>query len=276
MADFWKTDWLNRSPMFAPLRGVGELLPELGWPDTDMLDAMADDCGRRVVNASGVRIRFVAQDTRPENFEEKFEPAAYLRGEVLVRRFNWHDLFNALVWMTFPTAKAALNARHFNALSAREGSRRSPEEDALTLFDEEGVIVLSSDAGLLDLVRNFRWRELFWERRDAVRQRMRFLLFGHALYEKAIRPFVGMTGKALLFEVPVRTLSLEGEALAREVDRIAALRIWDGADLCDGKSLSPLPVLGVPGWWQDNERGDFYENSDYFRPGRKKAVTGDG
>jgi hypothetical protein len=35
-------------------------------------------------------------------------------------------------------------------------------------------------------------------------------------------------------------------------------------------------VLGVPGWWQDNERGDFYENSDYFRPGRKKAVTGDG
>ena len=276
MADFWNTDWLNRSPMFAPLRGVGGLLPELGWPDTDMLDALADECGRRVVNANGVRIRFVPQDTRPERFEEKFEPAAYLRGEVLVRRFNWHDLFNALVWMTFPTAKAALNARHFNALSTREGSRRSPEEDALTLFDEEGVIVLSSDAGLLDLLRDFRWRELFWARRDAASQRMRFLLFGHALYEKAMRPFIGMTGKALLFDVPPRTMSLEGEALLREADRIAALRIWDGADLRDGRSFSPLPVLGVPGWWQDNERGDFYENSGYFRPGRKKAVTGDG
>ncbi|MGH9202624.1 MAG: DUF3025 domain-containing protein, partial [Vicinamibacterales bacterium] len=145
MVAFWNTDWLTRSPMFAPLREVGELLPQVGWPDTGILDAMADDCGWRVVNANGVRIRFVAQDARPERFEEKFEPAAFLRGEVAVRRFNWHDVFNALVWMAFPTAKAALNARHFNALSARQGSRRSPEEDALTLFDEDGVIVVSSD-----------------------------------------------------------------------------------------------------------------------------------
>ena len=32
--------------------------------------------------------------------------------------------------------------------------------------------------------------------------------------------------------------------------------------------LAPLPVLGVPGWWPDNEAQGFYDNSDYFRPGR--------
>ncbi len=270
MADFWSTDWLTRSPMFAPLRETGALLPDMGWPDTGILDAMADDCGRRVVNANGERIRFVVQDARPARFEDKFEPAAFLRGEVPVRRFSWHDLLNAIVWMTFPTAKAALNARHFHALSRREGSRRSREEDALTLFDEEGVIVLSTDPDLLQMVRDFRWRELFWERRDSVRQKMRFLLFGHALYEKATRPYVGMTGRALLFEVSGAVPALEREALTREADRIAALRIWDSTQLCDGKELSPLPVLGVPGWWQDNEQEGFYANTGYFRPGRTK------
>lgn len=270
MADFWNTDWLTASPMFAPLREAGGLLPEVGWPDIEVLDAMADECGRRVVNANGVRIRFVAQEVRPERFEQKFEPAAFLRGEVLVRRFNWHDLFNALVWMTFPTAKAALNARHFEALSARQGSRRSAEEDALTLFDEQGVVVLSSEPELLELIRDFRWRELFWQRREAVIKHMRFVLFGHALYEKAMRPYVGMTGKALLFEVPDGALSLERGALVGEIDRIAALRIWGGGHLREGRAFSPLPVLGVPGWWPDNESEVFYDNADYFRPGRMR------
>jgi hypothetical protein len=275
MADFWNTDWLTASSMFAPLREAGGLLPPVGWPDTGVLDAIADECGRRVVNANGVRVRFVVQDARPERFEEKFEPAAYLRGEVLVRRFNWHDLFNALVWMTFPTAKAALNARHFEALSARRGRRRSPEEDALTLFDEEGMIAVSSDPGLLELLRGFRWRELFWERREEAAKRMRFVLFGHALYEKAMRPYVGMTGKALLFEVPDRVLQLDRRALIGEIDRVAALCIWDRARLREGRALSPLPVLGVPGWWRDNESEAFYANKAYFRPGRTRRTGSD-
>jgi hypothetical protein len=30
-----------------------------------------------------------------------------------------------------------------------------------------------------------------------------------------------------------------------------------------------LPILGVPGWCADNEREAFYDNADYFRPGRR-------
>jgi hypothetical protein len=97
---------------------------------------------------------------------------------------------------------------------------------------------------------------------------MRFLLFGHALYHKALNPFVGMTGKAILLNVPASTLELQDGKQVAAADRRVALRVWDRSHLTHGREFSPLPVLGVPGWWGDNEREDFYENAGYFRPGR--------
>jgi len=82
MADFWNVDWLTASPMFAPLRAAGMRLPAVGWPNVAVLDAMAEESGRRIVNASGERIRFVEQCAKPGRFEEKFEPSTFLRGEV--------------------------------------------------------------------------------------------------------------------------------------------------------------------------------------------------
>jgi hypothetical protein len=268
MPDFWNLDWLSRSPAFAPLRDVAGRLPEIGWPDTGVLNALADDSGRRVVNANGQRIRFVPQVAKPQGFPDRFEPRAYLRGEVMVRPCSWHDLFNALVWLRFPTAKAALNSRQYAALSEQSGARRSPEGDALTAFDEDGVVVLSCDAELLELVREFRWKSLFWERRESVRSQMRFLVFGHALYEKALAPFVGMTAKSVLFLVPPQVLELGWDALAREVDRLVGLHLMRTGSLPNGRALAPLPLLGVPGWWAANESEAFYDNTAYFRPGR--------
>lgn len=267
MADFWNTDWLTRSDMFAPLRAAGSRLPDIGWPDAALLNAMADECGR-IVNARGQQLRFVPQPGTPGKFEEGFEARAWLRGEVQVRPFDWHDLFNALAWMTFPTAKAVINARHYASMSAGEGQQRPPPRDALTLFDEDGIAILSDDPSLLDLIREFRWRDLFWVRREEVRKRMRFLVFGHALYEKALDPFVGMTGKGILMEVPSALLDLPLRAQVAEADRRLALRLWDEAP-ANGRALAPVPVLGVPGWWRDNESEAFYDNRDYFRPGRR-------
>jgi hypothetical protein len=31
-------------------------------------------------------------------------------------------------------------------------------------------------------------------------------------------------------------------------------------------ALSPLPLLGIPDWWPDNNYEVFYENIRYFRP----------
>ncbi len=274
MADYWNTDWLNRSDMFAPLHAVGARLPDIGWPNPDLLNALADDAGR-VVNAHGLRVRFVPQAPKSTDFRDGFEPRAFIKGEVQLRPLDWHDLFNALAWMTFPTAKAVINARHFESLSAGQTGNRPPARDALTLFDEEGVVVISSDAGLLELVREFRWKELFWKRREQVRTRMRFFLFGHGLYHKALDPFVGMTGKAVLLKVPDAFARLPLNCQIAEADRLLAAHVWDRTRMSHGRELSPLPVLGVPGWWGGNEEEGFYENTGYFRPGRNRSGAQD-
>ncbi len=257
--------------MFAALHSVAKRLPKIGWPNVELLNALADDCGRRIVNARGQRIRFVEQVSKPARFEDSFEPRTYLRGEVMIRPLNWHDLFNALVWTTFPTAKAVINARHYCALTSQTESRRSATGDALTMFDEDGLVVLSSDDRLLDLLRGFRWKELFWARRDETRNRARFLIFGHAMYEKALNPFTGMTGKALLFSVPDKTLRLKGCELNAAVDQLLAAHAHSPGNLECGRALAPLPVLGVPGWWSRNENAEFYDDKTYFRPGRLRA-----
>ncbi|MGH8730168.1 MAG: DUF3025 domain-containing protein [Burkholderiales bacterium] len=273
MADFWNTDWLTRSEIFAPLRPVAAGLPAIGWPDLDLLNALAEDHGRRIVNAQGMRVRFVPQAPKSRSFEAAFEPRAYLGGEVQVRAFDWHDLFNALVWLTFPTTKAVINARHYESMVAAGRGNRPPQRDALTLFDEDGVAVVSTDAELLELVRVFRWKELFWHRRDAVKARMRFCVFGHALFSKALRPFVGLTGKAVLLQVPGTFLEMAQAAQLAELDRLLAMHIWNRERFRHGRELSPLPVLGVPGWWSGNEEEGFYDDSAYFRPGRRQLAV---
>jgi hypothetical protein len=267
-APTWDQEFARRSPMLAPLRPLADRLPAIGWPNVEVLNQVAADCGRRMVNARGQRIVFVP----PRAPSPGFEARTYATGEVEVRFIDWHDLLNALAWITYPTAKAAINGRHNQALAQEVGATRGPQRDALTHFDEDGVVVLSSDPELTALLHGFAWKELFWARRDAVKARMRFFLFGHALCEKALAPFVGMTGKALVFEVAAQVIELDAERLRAEVDRLTALHVWNPEHLLRPRELAPLPVLGVPGWWPANEDAAFYDNAEYFRGGRRADV----
>jgi hypothetical protein len=263
--ELWNTQHFEHGEIFEPLRRAAAGLPQRGWPDIASVNALAQGCGARMVNARGEALRFVEQRERPVEFAARFEPSTFLRGEVLVRPYNWHDLFNALVWMTFPRAKAALNARHFAAMSAG-ASVRSPVSDALTHFDEDGVLVLSADATLLELLRDHQWKALFIERRNDVRARMKFIAFGHALFDKARAPFVGLTGKAILLGAQEDSLSVQGGAKLDRVDSRLAAHFLDESVLLSSRELAPLPVLGVPGWWPPNEDPSFYDNAAYFRP----------
>ena len=120
---------------------------------------------------SGQPLSFVPQEYGKLPFEAQYEPRCYLKGEVPTRANNWHDLLNALVWLTFPKAKAAINARHYRALTAEMSpatrSQRGAVRDTNTLLDESGVIVACADDELAELLRNFQWKELFWQRRAA-------------------------------------------------------------------------------------------------------------
>ena len=91
--------------------------------------------------------------------------------EMFERVMHWHDFFQYLTWFMFPKTKAVINSIHIPAAKKRiaegvELGRRTPIENMLSLFDEGGAVVISSDASLLQLIRDFQWKELFWHRRD--------------------------------------------------------------------------------------------------------------
>jgi hypothetical protein len=203
-------------------------------------------------------------------FEEEYEPRIHLRGEVQTRTENWHDLFNAVAWLAFPETKAELNRQHYLAATAGSGheaaQNRGTARDVLTLFDESGVAVVCADGELADLLRGRRWKELFWQRRDRVAEHMRFFLFGHSLHEKALRPYIGLTGKGALFPAQEGFLALPLEDQLKVLDRQMAARFSDAGSLRSTADLCPVPLLGVPGWWPDNGQEGFYDNTRYFRP----------
>ena len=257
--------------MFEPLRVVASALRGPHWPGCDELNRIIAARRAGIANAAGRPVRFVGQELRQKTFEDKYEPRIFLRGEVQLRSCNWHDLFNALVWLTFPAAKAALNQRHYRELERQRASGaqdRGPARDALTLFDEGGVIVAVSDPALAALLTGFEWKQLFWQRRTEVLQRMRFYLFGHALYEKALAPFTGVTGRGVIFEVEDAFFALPLAAQLRALDARLAAYIGEAARFAATRELAPVPILGVPGWCDDNAREQYYDNLDYFRPAR--------
>jgi len=225
---------------------------------------------------SGAPLRFVPQQCGKLPIERQYEPRCYLNGEVPTRADNWHDLLNALVWLTFPKAKAAINARHYHSLmkhgvadDIESSSERGAVRDVNTLLDESGVIVVYADAELGALLRDFQWKELFWQRREQVRAAMGFYLFGHGLYEKALQPYVGMTGQGLLIMVEPAFFSWP---LARQLAHLDSLLAdyLAARELCRStRDLSPVPLLGVPGWAADNDREAYYDNTAYFRKGRR-------
>lgn len=274
--DQWNRDFAAQSPPLAALLAVARQFKGDDWPALPQLQEIIVRAGFRT--ASGLPLQLVLPGAVAG---ASYEQRLYARGELEFRERNWHDLFNVLVWLTFPRAKAALNARHHAALPAAKAGGRGPVRDALTLFDESGVIVLSAEAGLLDMIREFRWKPLFWERRAEVISDMAFLPFGHALCEKALAPYKGITGRGCLLEVERDFFALQPEERLREIDRRLALHVADPQTLQHTHELAPLPVLGVPGWCADNAQPAYYDDRDHFRPGRMRrrplpAVAGDG
>jgi len=218
-------------------------------------------------------LRFVPHQHGKLSFEKQYEPRCYIGGEVATRKHNWHDLFNALVWLTFPRTKAALNARHYDAL-IEEGhsgmARRGAVRDVNTLFDESGVIVVYADPELAALLRNHQWKALFWQRRKRARSEMRFFIFGHGLYEKALQPYVGMTGQGLLLAVEPVYFSWSLDQQLLHLDSLLADYLASPENCRSTRDLSPVPLLGVPGWDSNNDFAAYYNNTSYFRPSRRE------
>ena len=209
------------------------------------------------VNQAGLPIRFVSA---AELNVRDYEKHIYQTGEVSTREQSWHDFFNALAWCRFPKLKAAMNARHYGELDAAEPGRRGQLRDALTLLDESGVIVSGTEPGILEAIASKDWHKAFVIQRENWAQGIRVTVCGHAILEKFLDPYKSVTAHALLLQTP-ELLTVEA------LDDWLASAILDNGILTSPASLSPLPLMGIPGWWQAGAQdAAFYGDLDVFRP----------
>ena len=253
-----------RFAIYAPLHAALARLPATRWPDQADLTAAAGG----ITTGRGVPIRFVNPRERTDSERRYYELRIAETGEVETRAENWHDLFNALAWITYPRAKAMINSQHAALLKERgeeEAKRRSPERDALTLFDEGGVAIASSSPELMRLVVDFEWKQLFWSRRAELAGKMRFLGFGHAMFEQALEPFIGMVAKTVFVPVSELFFMLPIEAQVAQADGLLAAHFANRARFQSPKMMAPMPVLGVPGWHVDTDREAYYDDERHFR-----------
>jgi len=256
--------------LFEPLRGIASRLLPSVWPSREELTRLAGTCERPVVNVGGRAIQFCAPAASGRSAAE-YERRVAAEGAIEHRDASWHDLLNALVWMTFPRTKAALNRCHVTELEREMEGRRSRVRDAVTQLDEDGLVVVSERADLLGLLHNFQWHELFWNRRSDVESGMRWFVLGHGQYAKALQPFVGMTAKAVTICVEPGFCSMPYARQLEHADRLAAQAISQRELSAD--ALAPVPVLGIPGWSAQSAGESFYEDQHYFRSGRRCTIA---
>ncbi len=199
-------------------------------------------------------VRFVPQSDLPPG--EAYERYIFNSGQCPTRE-GLHDFFNGLCWMRFPETKKRLNQLQAAEIAAAGvAPLRGPVRDALTVFDENAAFLLAPQP-LWEALIARDWQQLFIGLRPLWAD-ARLVLFGHALLEKLVFPRKPITAHVYRAQSAINS--------------IADLDAWVADDLSAAKlaakPFTPLPVLGVPGWWPENEDVSFYDDSLVFRPRR--------
>lgn len=196
-------------------------------------------------------------------------------------RDNLHDWFGACIWSAFPQTKSLLNAKHVTHMS--DDGTRNRLRDAITVFDENGaILVVCDDVGQhigISLAK-FDWQNCLvtprhhWHNPNIpnIHDKAQVFIFGHALLEQLINPRKPLCSHTLIITMPHSFFSLSLTDKLSALDRQLCHTLDDL--LIDGvtpRKFSPLPILGVPHFWQENHNPQFYQDTFVFRQGRRQT-----
>lgn len=250
----WKSQIDINNPCWDGYRRLLGRLPADRFPDTGSLNACLPP---GVANWNRQPIQFVPDSKLPG---VSYEQHILRTGQVPTRENSWHDLFNALVWCRMPHLKASMNVIHCEQMERQKGSCRGGVRDALTLFDESGVIVQGTFPEGLEALARQDWSSALLTFREKWGKSMRVQVCGHAILEKFLDPYKSVTAHALLVLTP------DGLSTA-ELDHKLAQSLIEKHWLESPAGLSPLPLAGLPGWWVSSPQdAAFYKDKAVFRP----------
>lgn len=256
----WQAAWLQ------PFAQLGEPLAQQIIKGNLPSTLSFDDVTNNVVKVAAVLnqtlslypqlpVQFVPQADLPDG--QAYEDFIFQTKKVPTRD-GLHDFFNALVWFHLPQTKLLLNQLQAEEIAKSGiGAKRGALRDALTLFDENVLLLYAPDE-LWFALENKLWQKAMVDLREQW-QESNYLLFGHALQEKLVAPRKGMCAHVLRVPEPFQTLS--------QLDLI--LKSYLTAPLLASKPYCHLPVLGIPGWCSENEVISYYQDADVFRAKRK-------
>lgn len=255
MNDSWQPEKLQ-SEIFKDFNAFVSIQELTDFPDIDWFN-------KHFVLTS---FEFIAQNKASDFEGLYYEQIINKHQKIPTRLCNWHDLFNAFIWSVFPKTKQLINKLHVADINDYGMRERSKRRNALTLFDECGIILAYSDEQQKQLLRNHQWQEMFWQRRSDWFSSIQPFIFGHANYEMSLNRFIGLTGKAYFIKVNNEFFSLPLTEQYKFLDKQLSDEIEKKQTLNDNSRLSPLPFLGIPDWHTDNNNQRFYSNKEYFRP----------
>jgi len=255
-------DW--QRPWYASIKDMADTIAR----DTNWRSALNQQAAAlSLTNHRGLPLSFVDQSELPDGMAYE----AFISETGLVpTRENLHDFFNALVWLSFPNVKRQLNALQA-AQIARDGvgKSRGPARDAATIFDENAalMVVRDTDQGrvLVDALRNHEWITAFIDQRTMFGPHAEVWLFGHALMEKLLNPYKAITAHLWVVCATDKYFSMT-HAVKRQWLDVQVANDLATPELNTSR-FSPLPVLGVPGWWPDQDLS-FYGDESVFRKKR--------
>lgn len=232
------------------------------------------------LNNQGHTLRFVSQNALPEG--EAYESFIGTTGNIPTRD-NLHDLFNGSIWLTFPKTKALLNYYHMLEINQQGiGASRGRVRDTITVFDENGAILVTADASIGKALVDFDWQASLVAPRDKWdkpkqsnnHSQAAVYIFGHALLEKLLQPRKALCAHSIVINVTQDFFALSLSERISHLDKRAAdymEALLSQLDVTPRK-LSPLPILGVPHYWAENANSSFYDDSQVFRSGRRRQT----
>ncbi len=229
------------------------------------------------LNNQAQNLQFVSQDALPEGVA--YESFIGTTGNIPTRD-NLHDLFNGSIWLTFPKTKALLNYYHMLEINQQGiGASRGRVRDTITVFDENGAILVTAESSIGEALSNFDWQASLVAPRDKWdnskqsnnQSQAAVYIFGHALLEKLLHPRKALCAHSIVINVTQEFFALSLSERINHLDQ----KVADYMDALlsepdvSPRKLSPLPILGVPYYWAENVQPSFYDDSHVFRSGRR-------